>query len=176
MHRERHASEEDILGWFAGRVPGDWFTETPEVSYDREEILVVGRLEDVAVGDDASESTRAAARSGRIKQHREATREERMRIDREAQHRFGKKVSWGAECGDVRELFTTVSLPMMTRLRMPERQVLDTLVEAGVARSRSHALAWCVRLVAENQSEWIEGLRQALTGVERARAEGPTVV
>ncbi|MBA3739508.1 MAG: hypothetical protein H0W97_13215 [Actinobacteria bacterium] len=99
-----------------------------------------------------------------------------MRIDREAQHRFGKKVSWGAECGHVRELFTTVSLPMMTRLRMPERQVLDTLVEAGVARSRSHALAWCVRLVAENQSEWIDGLRQALTVVERARAEGPTVV
>ena len=35
----------------------------------------------------------------------------------------------------------------MTRLRMPERRVLDTLVDAGVARSRSHALAWCVRLV-----------------------------
>jgi hypothetical protein len=51
--------------------------------------------------------------------------------------------------------------------------VLDTLVEAGVARSRSEALAWCVRLVGRNQAEWIESLRTALGAVGRARAEGP---
>ena len=61
----------------------------------------------------------------------------------------------------------------MTRLRMPERRVLDTLVDAGVARSRSHALAWCVRLVAERQDDWLRDLRQALTQVEQVRAEGP---
>jgi hypothetical protein len=62
----------------------------------------------------------------------------------------------------------------MTRLRMPERHVLDTLVEAGVARSRSHALAWCVRLVAERQEEWLGGLRDALAQVRKVRSEGPT--
>jgi hypothetical protein len=174
--RRHRMSEEEIRGWFAGRIPQAWYQDAPEVTFDREEILVVGRLEDVDVGGDAGASGAGAARAGRIKQHREETREARMKIDREAQHRFGKKVSWGARCGDVTELFTTVSLPIMTRLRMPERQVLDTLVEAGVARSRSHALAWCVKLVGENQSEWIDRLRQALTGVETARAEGPTVV
>ena len=72
------------------------------------------------------------------------------------------------------ELFTTLSLPMMTRLRMHERQVLDTLVDAGVARSRSHALAWCVKLVAGKQAEWIGELREALSHVEKARDSGPT--
>jgi hypothetical protein len=73
----------------------------------------------------------------------------------------------------VERLFTTVSVPAMTRLRMDERRVLDTLVEAGVARSRSHALAWCVRLVASKQEEWLKDLREALTAVERVRGEGP---
>jgi len=45
-----------------------------------------------------------------------------------------------------------------------------------VARSRSEALAWCVRLVGKHQSEWIESLREALTNVEKVRAEGPDVV
>ena len=169
-------SEEELTGWLAGRIPAEWFTGQPDIAYDREEVLVVGTLPDVEVGGDATSAAASAARSGRIKQHREETRESRMRIDREVQHRFRKKVSWGATCGDVRELFTTVSLPIMTRLRMPERRVLDTLVEAGVARSRSHALAWCVRLVGENQAEWIEKLRGALGDVQRARAEGPSVV
>jgi hypothetical protein len=66
-----------------------------------------------------------------------------------------------------------MSLPVMTRLRMPERAVLDTLVAAGVARSRSDALAWCVRLVGMHQSDWIKGLREALVKVEEVRGKGP---
>lgn len=165
--------EEEIKGWFTGRVPSGWFTGAPEVTVDRDEILVVGTLPDVEVSKGADA---AAARAGRIKQHREDTREARMRIAREAQQRFRRKVSWGAESGDVRELFTTLATPVMTRLRMPERSVLDTLVESGVARSRSHALAWCVRLVGEKQAEWIDELRQALTHVEKVREAGPTIV
>jgi hypothetical protein len=56
---------------------------------------------------------------------------------------------------------------------MPERAVLDTLVESGVARSRSHALAWCVRLVAERQDDWLRDLRDALSEVQKVRGEGP---
>jgi hypothetical protein len=51
--------------------------------------------------------------------------------------------------------------------------VLDTLVAGGVARSRADALAWCVRLVGRNSEEWLAGLRDALAGVDRARAAGP---
>jgi hypothetical protein len=96
-----------------------------------------------------------------------------MRIADEAEARFGRKVAWGARCGDQEALFTTLSVPVMTRLRMGERRALDTLVDAGVARSRSDALAWCVRLVREHQGEWIDQLREALTHVEAVRAEGP---
>jgi hypothetical protein len=120
-----------------------------------------------------SPEARTSAISARVTGFREDTRARRMRIADEAQHRFGRTVSWGVVCADQRVPFTTLSVPAMTRLRQPERRVLDTLVDAGVARSRSHALAWCVRLVAEHQDEWLRDLRDALTKVEEVRAEGP---
>ena len=173
MSRSRYTSPGELSGWFAGRIPAEWFVGTPAVTADREEILVVGTLADPDLPADATAETAASARSARIDGFREDTRERRIRIAQEAQHRFGRRVSWGAECGDVRTLFTTVSVPAMTRLRMQERRVLDTLVEGGVARSRSHALAWCVRLVAQKQEEWLKDLRDALADVEKVRGEGP---
>ncbi len=166
-------NESEIQGWFVGRLPADWFSGAPDVGMDRDEILIVGTLPDIELGADASAEAAAAARAGRIKQFREDTRDARIRIAREAEHRFGRRVAWGAQCGDVRELFTTLSIPVMTRLRMRERQVLDTLVDSGVARSRSHALAWCVRLVGDNESAWIDKLREAMEDVAKVRSEGP---
>ena len=164
---------DEIRGWFAGRLPDEWFEGAPEVTGDRDEILVVGRLGDVDLGSEASDDAANAARLARIKRFREETRGARMRIADEAERLFGRKVAWGAECGGVRRVFTNMAIPVMTRLRLRERAVLDTLIEAGVARSRSEALAWCVRLVGKNESEWIDSLRDALGEVERARAQGP---
>lgn len=163
----------EVRAWFAGRLPEDWFTGPPEISVDREEILVVGNLAEPTVDGDAGPDAAGVARQARIDGFREDTRARRMRIADEAQRKFGRKVSWGAASGDARTLFTTLSVPAMTRLRMPERAVLDTLVEAGVARSRSHALAWCVRLVAERQDDWLKDLRDALSQVQKVRGEGP---
>ena len=115
----------------------------------------------------------AEVESGRIARFREDTREQRMRIAREAERRFGRKVAWGAECGTTRQVFTSLASPVMTRLRQPERQVLDTLVDAGVARSRSHALAWCVRLVGQHTDDWLTALRDAMRQVEQVREQGP---
>ena len=173
MARERNTSPEELQGWFAGRLPDGWFTGPADVTGDREEILVVGTLAEPELPAEAAPEARAAALASRIQGFREDTRGQRMRIADEAQHRFGRRVSWGARCGDQEQLFTTAAVPAMTRLRMPERRVLDTLVEAGVARSRSHALAWCVKLVAQNQDEWLADLRGALTHVEKVREEGP---
>ncbi|MHB8512843.1 MAG: hypothetical protein ACYDCC_11750 [Actinomycetota bacterium] len=163
-------SEEKIKGWFSGRVPGDWFTAPPEVDLDRDEILIVGTLPDVEPIEGGSLD---AARAGRLRQFREDTRDARIRIAREAEHAFKRKVSWGARIDETTEMFTTAAVPHMTRLRLAERKVLDTLVDAGVARSRSDALAWCVRLVGTKQAEWLGELRDALTAVEKARASGP---
>ncbi len=168
-----HANPDELAGWFAGRLPDAWFTGAPDVSVDREEILVVGEITDVDLGADATEAARAAARASRMERFREETRGERMAIAEDAQHRFRRIVSWGVRIAGETRLFTTASVPVMTRLRQPERRVLDTLVEAGVARSRSEALAWCVRLVGENEAAWIGSLRDALQAVEKARRAGP---
>lgn len=166
-------SNEEIRGWLSGRLPQDWFDGAPEVTVDREEITVVGRLAVPDLAEGASDAERAAALRGRVKGFREDTRDKRIEIARELEHRTGRKVAWGVEVGDQRVLFTTLSVPVMTRLRQPERAVLDTLVEAGVAKSRSDALAWCVKLVGKHSDEWLTQLRSAMEEVQRVRESGP---
>jgi hypothetical protein len=157
----------DASDWLAGRLPDDWFVGEPAVTVDRDEITVVGELPPVEGG--------ASAAEGRITRWREDTRAQRMAIADDAEERYGRKLAWGARIGETGVLFTHLAVPSMTRLRQPERQILDTLVDAGVARSRSDALAWCVRLVGQHTDEWLSGLRDAMSEVEKRRAEGPDV-
>ena len=164
---------EDVGAWFAARIPAGWFAGPPDVSADGEEILVVGTLPDVELAGGTSAEARSAARLARIERFREESRDDRIRIARDAERQFRRKVAWGARCGDELKVFTTLSVPVMTRLRMNERSILDTLVAGGVARSRSEALAWCVRLVGMHQADWIKGLRDALVKVDEARSKGP---
>jgi len=164
---------DELRGWFAGRIPDDWFEGPLEVTADREEILVLGTLAEVKAAKGASEAEAEAARESRVDGFREDTRATRMHIAEEAQRRFRRNVSWGVKLGGETSTFTTAAVPVMTRLRMRERAVLDTLVDAGVARSRSEALAWCVKLVGDNESAWIEELRGALGKAREARGTGP---
>jgi hypothetical protein len=173
---EPRTSGEDrqrVRAWFAGRLPGDWFIETPVVTVDDEEILVVGTVPAVELAAEATDGERETAEGARVEGFREDTRAQRMRIAEEAQGAFGRYVSWGAVCGGTTRHFTTASVPVMTRLRITERGVLDTLIDAGVARSRSEALAWCVRLVGRNEESWIADLRSAFEHVEEVRGRGP---
>lgn len=163
-----------VRAWFAGRLPQEWTTAgEPEIVVDREEITVLVTIDRPALREGASDAERAEADAGRVQGWREETRERRIGIAREAEHRFGRKVAWGARVGDRTELFTHLAVPVMTRLRQPERRVLDTLVDAGVARSRAHALAWCVRLVGQNAETWLADLREAMQRVEEVRRSGP---
>ncbi|MFZ5871523.1 MAG: hypothetical protein ACOYXW_13495 [Actinomycetota bacterium] len=163
-----------VQAWFAGRLPQEWTTAgEPEIVVDREEITVLVAIDRPALREGASDAERAEADAGRVQGWREETRERRIGIAREAEHRFGRKVAWGARVGDRTELFTHLAVPVMTRLRQPERRVLDTLVDAGVARSRAHALAWCVRLVGQNAEAWLADLREAMQRVEEVRRSGP---
>jgi hypothetical protein len=163
---------DDASAWFAGRLPDGWFTESPVVVVDREEITVVGALPALE-GEFNDDADRAAAEAGRISRFREDTRDERIEIARQAEHRYERKVAWGAKLGGTEQLFTTLSVPVMTRLRQEERLILDTLVDAGVARSRSEALAWAVRLVGEHAEQWLSELRDAMSKVDDLRAKGP---
>jgi hypothetical protein len=169
----QQAHQPDASGapeWFAGRLPEGWFDGDPTVTVDREEITVVGKL---AESEDAEKQESQARTEGRVSRFREDTRAERMRIADEAQDRYRRKVSWGVQVGSERILFTHIAVPVMTRLKQPERQVLDTLVDAGVARSRADALAWSVKLVGEHTEEWLAKLRTAMSAVDDLRAQGP---
>jgi hypothetical protein len=165
------ATIDEVKGWLSGRLPKDWYTSTPEIRMDEDEIWVVGTLPEVQAssGPDAT----SAARQGAIQRHRADTREQRMKIAEEARQRFGRNLAWGAKVGDQTQVFTHMAIPVATRLSLPEREVLDTLVRSGVARTRSHALAWCVRLVAKNESGWIGELKEALSKVGDVRSQGP---
>ena len=120
----------EVTAWFAGRLPDGWFAEPPTVRADREEILVTGRIPAPDLGADATDDERAVAQRSRIKGFREDTRQHRMRIADEAEVLWGRKVSWAATCGEQTETFTNQAVPVMSRLRMPERAVLDTLIDA----------------------------------------------
>ena len=168
----QQAQQPDASGaaeWFAGRLPEGWFEGDPTVIVDREEITVVGKLADPGDGEGGSRA------QGRVARFREESRAERMLIAEEAQDRYGRTVSWGVEAGGERTLFTHIAVPVMTRLKQPERQVLDTLVDAGVARSRADALAWTVKLVGDHTEEWLAKLRGAMSAVDDLRAQGPDV-
>lgn len=177
-----------ITAWFGQRLPEEWVAQAPQVSVDREEITVVlqlpapaGDVEGEAPveaaatveDDETAAAERAEAIAGYVSRWRADTRSRRISIAREAEVRFGRKVAWGVQVADHREVFTHLAVPVMTRLGQPERQVLDTLVEAGVARSRAHALGWCVRLVEQHSEEWLAELREAMSKVAEVRESGP---
>ncbi|MFJ9339332.1 hypothetical protein ACIRP0_08550 [Streptomyces sp. NPDC101733] len=148
---------EKLRAWFAERLPVDVYESLVSVTVDREEITVVGTAP-------ATES---------VKEFRTRTREQRVEVAREAEELYRRKVAWGVRSGGETVLFTHLAVPVMTRLRQSERQVLDTLVAGGVARSRADALAWCVRLVGTNTDTWLAELRDSLDRVHRVRSQGP---
>lgn len=159
---------QEIIDWFTPRIT-DLFADGATVTVDKEEITVVGPLPTRSDTDEAA--TEPGGES--VADYRERTRAARIEIAREAEELFRRKVSWGVAEGDNVVLFTHLAVPVMTRLRQNERRVLDTLVAGGVARSRSDALAWCVRLVGRHEGDWIARLQEALRSVDEARATGP---
>lgn len=162
----------EINDWFAGKLPEEWQVLPAEFTVDDDEILVVLAIADTATPDtDADVQT--AARLGTIRRFREESRGRRMDIAATAEGRFGRRVSWGVRCGGSVRLFTHLSMPTMTRLRITERLVLDTLIEGGVARSRSDALSWCVRMTGRNLDTWLTNLREAVNHVDEVRRTGP---
>jgi hypothetical protein len=163
-------STEEIAEWFRSHR-GDWVVD--EVTADADEVLVVLDIGEPELVGEVSDEERLAARKARMAAFREDTRGRRMEVAAAAETRFGRKVSWGVRSGESRRLYTHMAIPAMTRLRVSERRVLDTLVESGVARSRSHALAWCVRMVGQHLEEWLAELREALVHVDEVRRRGP---
>ena len=151
---------EEIREFLQVKLPEDWFAAPPEIQSDDDEILCIGTL-----SEDAT-----------VEGFRETTRQQRIEIAQQAEERFRRTLSWGVVRDGATTLFTTQAVPVMTRLRLPERAVLQTLIDGNVARSKSEALAWCVQLVARHQSDWLAELREAVSGVEQVRVGGPALI
>ncbi|MFT7650674.1 MAG: hypothetical protein ACI8Y4_005448 [Candidatus Poriferisodalaceae bacterium] len=173
-------THDELRAWFIGSLPDDWFEGPVELAFDRDEIIATGALAAPSLGDQASaddvpdrNDDQQVAEQARIASFRADTRARRVSVAERAEALYERKVTWGASCGDTTTLFTTAKVPVMTRLNFEDRATLDTLIDAGVARSRAEALAWCVQLVADNEGAWIAELREAMSNVEQARAKGP---
>ena len=176
---------DDVAAWFTRQVPSDWLVDSPRLVADRDELLVTLPIQskplsearspdaEVAEGSDTAIDGEDGSEALAIAEFREATREQRVAIALRAEAMWARKVSWAVSCGDSVRTFSNASVPVMTRLRIAERRVLDTLIESGVAKSRSEALAWCVKLVDRHEAEWLAKLRDAMADVEKVRGEGP---
>jgi len=158
--------------WFAAQLPDGWFSALV-VRCDKDELVVVGTIPPPETDTAADPAVVELAELEQAAAFREATREGRVGVALRAEALFERKVSWVVQSGSTTKAFTTLALPAMTRLGFDEREVLDTLVAGGVAKSRSEALNWCVQLVAREQSEWLDQLRAAVGGIDAVRAQGP---
>ena len=103
-----------IQKWFDAHVDDDEILAVVSVSTAEEEL---------PDDDDKEIAIKRIAR-----RFRSGTRQSRMSVAEEAQELFERKVSWGIQAGEDTYLFTHVTAPAMTRLRIAERRVLDTLV------------------------------------------------
>src|SRR5262245_65497647 len=92
MHEHTYASPEELSGWFAGRIPSDWFVGAPIVTSDREEILVVGTLADPELPSDVTAETDSAERSARIEGFCEEKRKRREGCAVEDTRRLGRRI------------------------------------------------------------------------------------
>ena len=158
-----HTDHQKLEELVSPMIPGGWFVGPPHLTVDDDEILIVGTLAEGGPGE------------GDPAGFREATRAARMEIADRIQPVTQRSVAWGVAHGDTTTAFTGLGVPVMSRLRINEREVLDTLIAAGVAKSRSDALAWCVRFVGQREATWLHELRTSIESVSRVRAEGPTL-
>ena len=147
----------------------------PEVVVDRDEITIVGELRCRPSPPTRQRPSARRLVEGVIAGFREPTRDERIAIARDLETAAGREVAWGVSIDGERSLFTHLAVPVMTRLRQPERQVLDTLVAGGVARSRADALG-VVRAAGRSARRRLAGRAHRGDGGRRGvKAAGPTV-
>ncbi|MBK9714511.1 MAG: hypothetical protein IPO81_24855 [Kouleothrix sp.] len=160
----------ELQSWLKERLPADLVAGMPEIAIYDDEVIVTVPLATGALGAELAGDERRQAEQRLIVQRREETRPLRMKLARELQARLGRPVAWGMRAGETELMFTTRSVPVMTRLGRAERDVLDTLVAAGVADTRSSALAYAVRAFAAEHADWLAEVRTAIAQVEQVRA------
>ena len=152
------------------RLPAQLLAGVPDISVYDDEVVVMLPIAADSLDSSLPDDERRDAALRLIGRRREETRSLRIHLARDVQEVVGRPVAWGMKVGDTTALFTTRSAPVMTRLGRAERDVLDTLVAAGVADTRSSALAYTVRAFAVEHTDWLAEVRTAIEQVEQVRA------
>ncbi len=159
---------EDIKATVQSRLPATLASKVYVAVYPDEVVIVLHPDIELPQADTPDQQRRSE--QALIAQQREATRTQRIKVAKELQRILKLPIAWGMRIGESEMLFTTRSAPVMTRLGRVERDVLDTLVAAGVAETRSSALAYTVRAFALEHGEWLAEVREALEQVRQVRA------
>jgi hypothetical protein len=162
--------KEELQRRLQERLPAQLLAGAPEISVYDDEIVVLLPIVADSLNSSLADDEQRDAALRLISRRREETRSLRMQLARDVQELAGRPVAWGMRVGDTTALFTTRSAPVMTRLGRAERDVLDTLVAAGVADTRSSALAYTVRAFAAEHADWLAEVRAAIEQVEQVRA------
>jgi hypothetical protein len=160
----------ELQSWLQERAPANLLAAPPEIAIYDDEAVIVLPIVTSELDDGLAEEAQRAAERALIVRRREETRPWRMKQARELQPKLGRSVAWGMRAGGSETLFSTRSVPVMTRLGRTERDVLDTLVAAGVADTRSAALAYAVRAFAAEHTDWLDEVREAIAQVDQVRS------
>jgi hypothetical protein len=156
----------EIQQWLSERLPPDLVAGPPEVRLYDDEAIIILRLPTPEDSADVGEREHRL-----IIRLRESSRHVRMQLARELQRALHVPVAWGMRCGSTERIFTSCTVPVMTRLNRREREVLDTLVAAGVAETRSAALAYAVRAFAAAYDEWLIEVDEVIEQVQQVRSK-----
>jgi len=159
----------EIQSWLQERALANLLASPPEIALYDDEAVIVLPLATAELDEALADEQLRAAERALIVRRREETRPWRMKQARELQPKLGRAVAWGMRAGASAALFSTRSVPVMTRLGRTERDVLDTLVAAGVADTRSAALAYAVRAFAAEHIDWLDEVREAIAQVDQVR-------
>ncbi len=141
----------------------------PEIILDADELLIILNLSsETLVGEGEALKN---AEQALIERQRSETRTLRIQLGRNLERTFGCAVSWGMRAGGTVQLFTPNTIAVMTRLAHTERQVLDTLIAANVANTRSAALGYIVRTFAAEHHDWLNKVQEAAKNMASLRAQ-----
>jgi hypothetical protein len=160
---------QELSRWLLSQLPASVAGGNPEITIEADELLIILNL-----NTDSLKGEGEALRKREqelIERQRSETRKLRIQLGRHLEQISGCVVSWGMRAGGTVQRFTMNTATVMTRLSAPERQVLDTLIAANVANTRSAALAYVVRTFAAEHQDWLNRVQEAARHMANLRTQ-----
>jgi hypothetical protein len=139
----------------AEQLPAHLLGEEPELTLEDDELLVVMQVNTDGVTGEGKE--RRLGEQELIMRLRQESRALRIQLARAIHHDYGFVVSWGMRAGETLRMFTSnATKPVMTRLTREERKVLDSIIAANIANTRSAAISYIIRIYAREHQDWLQ--------------------